>query len=450
MNTVQSLVNVTPVVTEMTVIPVAGRDSMLLNLSGAHGAYFTRNILILKDSNGNTGVGEVPGGEGIRKTLEDANPLVVGSSIGNYNNILNTVRKEFAGRDAGGRGLQTFDLRITIHAVTAIEAALLDLLGKHLNVPVAALLGEGQQRDKVKTLGYLFYIGDRNKTDLPYYSNLDAEEEWYRIRHEEALTPEAVVRLAEASHKKYGFNDFKLKGGVLEGKEEIKAIKALKERFPEARITLDPNGAWSLKEAVELCKDMHGILAYAEDPCGAENGYSGREIMAEFRRQTGLPTATNMISTDWRQMGHTVSLQSVDIPLADPHFWTMAGSVRVAQICNEWGLTWGSHSNNHFDISLAMFTHVAAAAPGEITPIDTHWIWQEGTERLTKEPFQIVDGDLTIPDKPGLGIDIDMEQIMKAHELYNNMGLGSRDDSVGMQFLIPSWKFDNKRPCLVR
>ncbi|MBT2658802.1 glucarate dehydratase [Bacillus sp. ISL-18] len=450
MNTVEKVINATPVVTEMEVYPVAGRDSMLLNLSGAHGAYFTRNIVILKDSNGNVGVGEVPGGESIRKTLEDARAIVVGASIGNYNNILNKIRQEFAGRDSAGRGLQTFDLRITIHAVTAIEAALLDLLGKHLNVPVAALLGEGQQRDKVKTLGYLFYVGDRNRTDLPYYSNPDSEVEWYRIRHEEALTPEAVVRLAEASQALYGFKDFKLKGGVLEGKEEIKAIKALKERFPDARITLDPNGAWSLKEAVELCKDMHGILTYAEDPCGAENGFSGREVMAEFRRQTGLPTATNMIATDWRQMGHTISLQSVDIPLADPHFWTMQGSVRVAQMCNDWGLTWGSHSNNHFDISLAMFTHVAAAAPGEITAIDTHWIWQEGIERLTKDPFQIVDGHLAIPDKPGLGVEVDMEQIMKAHELYNNMGLNSRDDAVGMQFYIPGWKFDNKRPCLVR
>ncbi|MEH6906701.1 glucarate dehydratase [Neobacillus drentensis] len=450
MKTVEKVINATPVVTEMEVYPVAGRDSMLLNLSGAHGAYFTRNIVILKDSNGNVGVGEVPGGESIRKTLEDARAIVVGSSIGNYNNILNEVRKEFVGRDSAGRGLQTFDLRITIHAVTAIEAALLDLLGKHLNVPVAALLGEGQQRDKVKTLGYLFYIGDRNRTDLPYYGHPDSEVEWYRIRHEEALTPEAVVRLAEASQALYGFKDFKLKGGVLEGKEEIKAIKALKERFPDARITLDPNGAWSLKEAVELCKDMHGILTYAEDPCGAENGYSGREVMAEFRRQTGLPTATNMIATDWRQMGHTISLQSVDIPLADPHFWTMQGSVRVAQMCNDWGLTWGSHSNNHFDISLAMFTHVAAAAPGEITAIDTHWIWQEGIERLTKDPFQIVDGHLEIPDKPGLGVEVDMDQILKAHEVYNNMGLNSRDDSVGMQFYIPGWKFDNKRPCLVR
>ena len=440
----------TPVIMDMQVIPVAGRDSMLFNLSGAHGPYFTRNVVILKDSSGETGIGEVPGGEKIRKTLEDAKSIVIGASIGTYNNILNKVRHQFADRDSGGRGLQTYDLRTTIHAVTALEAALLDLLGKYLNVPVAALLGQGQQRDKVKTLGYLFYVGDHKRTDLPYYSNPDADKEWYRIRHEEALSPEAVVKLAEASQELYGFKDFKLKGGVLSGDAEIEAVTALKQRFPDARITLDPNGGWYLKEAIRLCRDMHDVLTYAEDPCGAEAGFSGREIMAEFRKETGLPTATNMIATDWRQMGHAIQLHSVDIPLADPHFWTMQGSVRVAQMCDEWGLTWGSHSNNHFDISLAMFTHVAAACPGDITAIDTHWIWQEGIERLTKEPLKIVDGHIAIPDKPGLGIEIDMDQVLKANELYRNMGLGSRDDSVGMQYYIPNWKFDNKRPCLVR
>ncbi len=439
-----------PTITKMSVYPVAGKDSMLLNLSGAHSPYFTRNILILEDSTGNLGIGEVPGGEKITETLEDAAEFVVGQSVGNYKAVLNKIRTSFADRDASGRGLQTFDLRTTIHAVTAVEAAFLDLLGKFLNVPVAALLGEGQQRDAVETLGYLFYIGDKNKTDLPYDSNENAENDWYRLRHEEALTPEAIVRLAEASHELYGFKDFKLKGGVLSGEEEIVAIKALKKRFPDARITLDPNGAWSLDEAISLCKDMGGILAYAEDPCGAENGFSGREIMAEFRKATGLPTATNMIATDWRQMDHAVQLQSVSIPLADPHFWTMEGSVRVAQMCNEFGLTWGSHSNNHFDISLAMFTHVAAAAPGEITAIDTHWIWQEGAERLTKEPMKIVDGKIAVPNKPGLGIDIDMDQVLKAHELYKQEALGGRDDAIGMQFLIPNWKFDNKKPCLVR
>ncbi|MFE0586252.1 glucarate dehydratase [Pantoea vagans] len=440
----------TPKVTAMQVIPVAGYDSMLLNLSGAHSPFFTRNIVIIKDNAGHTGVGEIPGGEKIRQTLEDAASLVIGKTLGEYKNTLSLVRSTFADRDASGRGNQTFDLRTTIHVVTGIEAALLDLLGQHLDVNVASLLGDGQQRDRVEMLGYLFYIGDRTKTSLCYQNQQDDPYDWYRLRHEEALTPDAVVRLAEAAYEKYGFNDFKLKGGVLRGGEEAEAVTALAKRFPEARITLDPNGAWSLNEAIMLGKQLKDVLAYAEDPCGAEQGYSGREVMAEFRRATGMPTATNMIATDWRQMGHTLSLQSVDIPLADPHFWTMQGSVRVAQMCHDFGLTWGSHSNNHFDVSLAMFTHVAAAAPGAITAIDTHWIWQEGNQRLTKEPFQIKGGMVQVPQKPGLGVELDMDQVMQANALYQKQGLGARDDAEAMQFLVPGWTFDNKRPCLVR
>ncbi|QPS85411.1 glucarate dehydratase [Serratia plymuthica] len=437
-------------ITAMQIVPVAGHDSMLLNLSGAHAPFFTRNIVILQDNAGHTGVGEVPGGEKIRQTLEEAQSLVVGKTLGEYKNVMAAVRNRFAERDAGGRGLQTFDLRTTIHVVTGIEAAMLDLLGQFLDVPVAALLGDGQQRDSVEMLGYLFYLGDRNKTPLAYRSQPDERCNWYRLRHEEAQTPASVVRLAEAAYEKYGFNDFKLKGGVLAGEEEAEAVTALAERFPQARITLDPNGAWSLNEAVSLGRQLRNVLAYAEDPCGAEQGFSGREVMAEFRRATGLPTATNMIATDWRQMGHTLQLQSVDIPLADPHFWTMQGSVRVAQMCHEFGLTWGSHSNNHFDISLAMFTHVAAAAPGKITAIDTHWIWQEGDQRLTREPLQIVGGRIEVPKKPGLGIELDRDRLMKAHELYKANGLGARDDAQGMQYLVPDWVFDPKRPCLVR
>ncbi len=439
----------TPRITELTVVPVAGQDSMLMNLSGAHGPWFTRNILILKDSAGHVGVGEVPGGEAIRQTLDDARALLVGEPIGQYNALLGKVRRAFADRDAGGRGLQTFDLRIAIHAVTALESALLDLLGQHLEVPVAALLGEGQQRDEVEMLGYLFFIGDRNRTDLGYRDESSADDAWFRVRNEEAMTPERIVRQAEAAYERYGFKDFKLKGGVLRGEEEVEAIRALAQRFPDARVTLDPNGAWSLDEAIGLCRDLRGVLAYAEDPCGAENGYSGREVMAEFRRATGLPTATNMIATDWRQMSHAVCLHSVDIPLADPHFWTMAGSVRGAQMCADFGLTWGSHSNNHFDISLAMFTHVAAAAPGRVTAIDTHWIWQDG-QHLTREPLKIVGGKVAVPQKPGLGVELDWDALGKTHAMYKEKGLGARDDAIAMQYLIPDWTFNNKKPCMVR
>jgi len=439
----------TPIIESIRVVPVAGYDSMLLNLSGAHGPFFTRNIVLIMDSSGRTGLGEVPGGEKIRQTVEDAAPLLVGQEVGRYEQLLAAVGDAFSDRDVGGRGLQTFDLRVTIHAVTGLESALLDLLSQHLNKPVAALLGTGQQRSEVEMLGYLFFIGDRRLTTLGYRDEAGSPHAWHRIRNEEALTPESIVRQAEAAQERFGFQDFKLKGGVLSPAREIEAVRALASRFPQARITLDPNGAWRLKEAIEVCQNLHGVLAYAEDPCGAEDGFSGREIMAEFKQATGLRTATNMVATDWRQFGHSLKLNAVDIPLADPHYWTMRGSVKVAQVCEKHGLTWGSHSNNHFDISLAMFTHVGAAAPGNVTAMDTHWIWQEG-QRLTREPLQIKGGMIAVPEKPGLGIEIDPAQLEAAHRLYLTLPTGSRDDAVAMQFLIPGWKFDHKKPCMVR
>jgi glucarate dehydratase len=439
----------TPRVTALQAIPVAGGDSMLMNLSGAHAPFFTRNLLLLTDSAGRTGIGEVPGGEKIRQTLEDARDLVVGQPVGDLRQTLQAVQRRFADRDTGGRGTQTFDLRTTIHAAAALESALLDLLGQHLGLPVAALLGEGQQRDAVRMLGYLFFVGDRTRTDLPYRSDPESGDAWLRLRDEPALTPAAIVRQAEAAHERYGFEDFKLKGGVLRGEVEVEAVRALHERFPQARITLDPNGGWPLIDAIRLTRDLHGVLAYAEDPCGAEGGFSGREVMAEFRRATGLPTATNMVATDWRQLVHALALQAVDIPLADPHFWTLSGAVRVAQTCRDWGLTWGSHSNNHFDVSLAMFTHVAAAAPGRVTAIDTHWIWQDG-QRLTREPLAIAGGEVKVPRKPGLGVELDPAEVERAHGLYLQHGLGARDDAIAMQYLVPNWTFDPKRPCLVR
>ncbi|MGP1589467.1 glucarate dehydratase [Oribacterium sp. oral taxon 102] len=441
-----------PVITKMEVFPVAGHDCMELNLSGAHAPYFTRNIVILTDSNGVEGVGEVPGGQKITAALEAVKELVLGTRLSDYKNTLNRVREWLEKNIKDDvRGLQTFDLRTGVHVVTAIEAPLLDLLGKFLEVPAASLMGDGLQRSSVRFLSYLFYVGDRKKTDLPYEEEPDADCDWYRLRHEEAMDPEHIVALARATAEKYGFEDFKLKGGVLTPDEEVRAVTAIKEAFPNARVDLDPNGCWSLAEAIRVAPALKKVLAYVEDPCGAENGFSGREIMAEFKQETGMPTATNMIDTDWRQMRHCITLKSVDIPLADPHFWTMEGSVRVGQLCSDFGLMWGCHSNNHFDISLAMVAQCAAAVPGKLNGIDTHWIWQEGRERLTKKPMEIVGGCIHDLDRTvGLGVEADRAQVEKAHKLYIENCLGARDDAKGMQYLIPGWTFDNKRPCMVR
>ena len=445
----------TPKVVKMDVYPIAGYDSMLLTLSGCHAPYFTRNVVVLEDETGNKGIGEIQGGEAITEMLESYKPIVVGAEIADYRQVITNIRQngQKAKGDSGEglQGLNISNLKFVVQAEAAVECAMLDLLGKYVNKPMASLLGDGGiQRREVPFLGYLFYIADTKKTDLPYLVESDCKDKWEEVRRKETLTPEGVVEQAKALYERYGFKDFKLKGGVLKGEEEMKAVEALHAAFPEARVNIDPNGAWTLEEAIRLCKDKNNVVAYMEDPCGPEAGFSSREIMAEFKNATGLKVATNMIATDWRQMQHSIALNSVSIPLADPHFWTMEGSVRVAQMCNEFGLTWGSHSNNHFDISLAMFSHVAAAAPGNITAIDTHWIWQDGQD-LTKNAHKIVGGEITVPkDVPGLGIEIDMDKIMAAHKLYVEKNLGARDDSVAMQYLIKDWKFDNKRPCLDR
>jgi glucarate dehydratase len=438
-----------PKIARMRVVPVAGHDSLLLNLSGGHGPRFIRNLVLLEDNAGRTGAGETPGGEAIRRTLEDAADLVVGRRLGEMNSVLGEVESRFGGLDAAGRGRQTFDQRVMIHARTAIEAAMLDLTGQALGVPVADLLGDGRQRDEVEALGYLFFIGDAGGAPLEYRIPATPSDEWDRVRHRETLDAAGIVKQARAARERFGFRAFKLKGGVLEGPAECECLAALAEALPGAMLTIDPNGCWSLRQAVEWLRPLAGVLSYAEDPCGAERGFSGREVLAEFRRVTGLATATNMVATDWRQLEQAIRLEAVDIPLADCHFWTMRGAVRVSMLCDWFGLTWGLHSNNHFDVSLAMMAHTAAAAKGKVTPIDTHWIWQVG-QRLTREPLEIRGGMIRVPDRPGLGVEIDMGKVEEAHELYRRAGSARRDDSVAMRSLAPGWRFDPKRPCLAR
>lgn len=443
----------TPFVTEMQVIPVAGYDSMLMTLSGAHAPFFTRNLVILTDDAGHTGMGEIHGGDYTCDALKSCIPLVVGKPVGTYRRILDRIHKASTHAEGDdGEGIQSLDiskLKYVVKAEWAIECALLDLLGQYLDLPMCELLGDGKQRDQVETLGYLFYVSDKDKVNLPYLDESGSDDPWFRLRRQTMLTPGRIVEQACVLQEKYGFRNFKLKGGVLKGSEEMEAVKALKQQFPQGRIHIDPNGAWSLSEAIAICKPMEHVLTYIEDPCGPESGFSSREIMAEFKNAVNLPVATNMIATDWRQFYHATALKSVDIVLADPHFWGFGGSVRMAQILNDWGLTWGSHSNNHFDITLTAFAHVAAAVPGDPTALDTHWIWQDG-QNLLKDTPKIVDGYLQVPKKAGLGVTIDMDKVMAANRLYHTLPTHDRDDAPAMQYLIPGWVFDPKKPALVR
>ena len=292
------------VVTEMRVIPVAGHDSMLLNLSGAHGPFFTRNIVILKDSAGHTGVGEVPGGEAIRRRSKRRGRWSSAATRRATTRSSTRCAAQFADRDTGGRGVQTFDLRTTIHAVTAHRVRDARSAGP---VPRragggAAWRGHAARRGRGARL--LFFVGDRDARPISTTAaKPDADDDWFRLAQRRSADAGGRSCASRRRRSAVRLQRFKLKGGVLARRREMRRRSRLAERFPDARITLDPNGAWSLEEAIRLCRDEHDVLAYAEDPCGARTGNSGREVMAEFRRATGMPTATNMVATDWRAAG---------------------------------------------------------------------------------------------------------------------------------------------------
>lgn len=261
-----------PVITSMQVIPVAGYDSMLMTLSGAHAPCFTRNIVILKDSAGHTGIGEIHGGDFTCESLNAVRPLVEGQPVACYRQVLQQIHK--LTRPGGEGDLQTLDiakLKFVVKSEWAIECAMLDLMGQFAGVPMCQLLGEGKQRSEVEVLGYLFYVSDKRKytgPGIPYLDESESSDPWFRLRRQEILTPGRLAEEAQAVHEKYGVTNFKLKGGVLAGEEEMEGLRALKKLYPDARINIDPNGAWSLAEAIRLCRPMHDVITYVEDPCG--------------------------------------------------------------------------------------------------------------------------------------------------------------------------------------
>ena len=393
----------TSTIARVEVVPVAGHDSMLLNLSGAHGPFFTRNIAIVTDSAGRTGLGEVPGGEAIRSTIEDAADLLVGQPV---------VRLPLAAPD-GRRPLRRPGCR---------RQGAADLRPAH-HRPRRHRPRVGAARPRRAGPGRAGGRAPRGRAAAQHGCRCSATSSTSGTptgptcptsgRPTRATTGSGCAAVRPSTPRPSCGSPRRPRPGTASRTSSSRAASSPAPRrsrpsppWPAASRTRasrsTPTGAGCCEDAIELCRDLGDVLAYAEDPCGAEGGFSGREVMSEFKRATGLRTATNMIATDWRQMAHAIRTNAVDIPLADPHFWTMAGSVRVAQLCHDFGLTWGSHSNNHFDISLAMFTHVAAAAPGEITALDTHWIWQDG-QGLTRKPLEIRDGHIDVPLLAGPG-----------------------------------------------
>ncbi|WP_149275968.1 enolase C-terminal domain-like protein [Pareuzebyella sediminis] len=416
---------------------IAVGDPPLLNAAGLHAPYALRIIVELKTDAGIIGLSEIPGSQKIYLALEDLSSLLVGKDVFGLHGIKRLILEKFGTRD-NERGVAPWDQRLLVHLFSAIEVACLDCIGKKLKRPIVDLLG-GKSREKVPFAAYLFYKYEGAGGDLGF--DIDSSKKgWWLARQQKALTPDQIVDQATAMCEEFGFKSIKLKGGALPPNEECNSMLALREAFGEdTPLRLDPNAIWSLPTAIECGKRLEGILEYYEDPV------RGQKNMALLAKEVNIPLATNMCTTSFDDLPSSIALASEHIILSDHHFWGgLQASMQLNKICETFGRGFSMHSNSHLGISMAAMTHLGAAVPHLDYALDTHYPWQED-EVIQGGKIPIQEGYVTPPDGPGLGVELDRDQLEKLHQNFLRCGLKERDDEIEMKKVNPEWEFKLQR-----
>lgn len=427
-------------IAQMQITPIAIADPPLRSAFGLHAPYALRTILELTTDDGLTGISETHGGAAVIRDLDAARPLILGMdpyALSGLEYTLSGDEEATLKEPSRGRAdVQPWEGKLGSPARTfgAVEVACLDIIGQATGRPLCDLLG-GRFRDEVPFSAYLFY----KHTGLGGADGLEAESRAARTRDDflvrQALTAEELVAQAKEMCAAHGFQSVKLKGGVLPPDEEVRTIFALREAFGGSTpLRIDPNAAWSLETAAAQGRKMAGVLEYYEDPV------AGKGPMAELARQVAMPLATNMCCVAFADLPESLRQGSFQILLSDHHIWGgLLNSVKVAKICQTWGLGLSMHSNSHLGISLLAMTHLAAAVPNLTYACDTHYPWQvEEVIASGKRVFH--NGSLPVPTAPGLGAKLDQDSLARLHENYLRAGLSHRDDVVEMQKIEPGWK----------
>lgn len=417
-------------IAQVRVTPILIADPPLLNIQGVHQPYVPRTIVEVETSTGVIGVGETYGDTDFLTVAQAfaseliGGPLAVNGLIGQVRARTEQVeleRVDASVRAGGLRGTRTLN-KIACSVASAFEVAIYDALGHEVGLPVHALLG-GKVRDQVEFSAYLFYRWDEHPDSWPQRPS----DDWAA-----ALDPAGVVEQARRMVRDYGFSSFKLKGGVFPPDQEVAATKALAEAFPGHPVRLDPNGAWSVQTGLQVAAELEGIAEYLEDPT------TGTEQMAEVAAGTSLPLATNMCVTSLEEIPEAFRTDAVQVVLSDHHYW---GGLRATQdlaaICHTFGVGLSMHSNTHLGISLAAMTQVAATVPTLRYACDTHRPWQ--TEDVITEPHVFTDGRLPVTDSPGLGIELDHDQLGRLHQRWLDLPFRDRDDGAAIRRVDPDW-----------
>jgi glucarate dehydratase len=398
-------------VLEVIVTPIAFPDPPLLNSAGVHEPWALRAVVQVRSGDGLVGLGETYGDLPHLELLNRAAAVLDGLDVFDLAGLERRIAAAIGVIDSPDRhGLTggSSEQKTLARVVSPFETALLDLRGRAVGRPVYALLG-GKVRERVPYSAYLFY---------KWAGHPGAEPDAWG----EALDPAGVVAQARIMIERYGFESIKLKGGVFPPDEEIAAIRALREAFPDLPLRLDPNAAWTVETSIKVAQETDGLLQYLEDPTGGLVG------MAEVAERAPMPLATNMCVVAFDDLPESVRRGSVGIVLSDHHYWGgLTASARLAAICRTWGIGLSMHSNTHLGISLAAMTHLAGATPNLTYAVDTHTPWQSGVD-VVANPLPITGGAVTVPDTPGLGVTLDEDKLARMHEDYVNCGIRERDD----------------------
>ncbi|MHB9861803.1 glucarate dehydratase family protein [Streptomyces sp. YIM S03343] len=417
-------------IAEARLTPILVADPPLLNTQGVHQPYTPRLIVEIVTNDGITGVGETYGDT---KYLELARPFaraLVGRRVSELNGLHLLAEGVTVDRshvqeqvDVGGlRGVQTAD-KLRLSVLSAFEVACLDALGKALGLPVHTLLG-GKVRDSVEYSGYLFY------KPAAHPAGVASESDGWGA----ALDPGGIVAQARQFAERHGFGSFKLKGGVFPPDEEIAAVRALAGAFPGRPLRHDPNGAWSVDTSVKVADALHDVLEYLEDPA------LGTPAMAEVALRTDVPLATNMCVTTFAEIEEAFARDAVQVVLCDHHYWGgLRNTQQLAAVCRTFGVEVSMHSNTHLGISLAAMTHVASTVPGLRHACDTHYPWQ--SEDVLTERVTFDGGRVTVPDAPGLGVELDRDRLEFLHRRWtdDDGSMRDRDDAAAMRTADPEW-----------
>ncbi|WP_269502033.1 glucarate dehydratase family protein [Burkholderia sp. IMCC1007] len=413
----------------VTVTPIAFKDAPLLNAAGIHEPYALRSIIEIETDSGHIGLGESYGDAPALAVLDVVKNELIGLDpfhLNRLREIVVGVVARMSPASAAGAELApgSHASKAVSNAYSAFEVACLDAQARYLNAPLVDLLG-GAVRQEVPFSAYLFFKYAEH-IDSPY-----APDTWG-----EAISEEQIVEQARRMIDNYGFQSIKLKAGALEPEHEVACIKALKAAFPGVPLRIDPNGNWSLATALRMADLLGDDLQYYEDPTPDLVG------MAELHRRTGMPLATNMVVTDFDEFRRSVALNSVQIVLADHHYWGgLRATQQLARMCDTFGIGVSMHSNSHLGISLMAMTHVAASVENLSYACDTHYPWQEPNEEVIKGgKVPIRGGCVQLTDAPGLGLEIDRDQLGTLHELYQTCGIRQRDDVGQMRKYRPDWR----------